>query len=110
MILDSLVYSTSPINSLQTSWEIESGGMLRKLLSPLQSAFLLNRDTHDNFLITHEIFLNFERKKKQFEYMTLKLDMEKACDCLEWDFIKKCFQVWLSKTSGLIRFGNAYND
>lgn len=36
--------------------------ILPKLISPLQIAFLLNSDIHDNILITHQILSMFNRK------------------------------------------------
>lgn len=40
--------------------------VLPKLISPLWSVFVLNRDIHDNNLIAHKTFFNFERKRTKF--------------------------------------------
>lgn len=65
--------------------------VLPKIISPLQSAFIRGRDIHDNTHVAHEVFNSFSRKKNKNGYTTIKLDMEKAYDRLEWLFNKKCF-------------------
>lgn len=53
-------------------------GVLSKLVSPLQGAFFLNRNIHDNILIIYEkTFSILKEKEKELCYMTAKLDMEK---------------------------------
>lgn len=55
-----------------------------------QSAFIPGRLISDNILLAYEILHMFQRKcigKK--EYMTIKLDMSKAYDRVEWDFLKE---------------------
>lgn len=70
--------------------------VLPEIISPLQSAFIQDRDIYDNILITHEILSTFIYKRKRFEYMALKLDMEIAYDKIEWNFIFKCLYVGFS--------------
>lgn len=65
--------------------------VLPKLVCPLQSSFIPHRDNHGYILIVHEIFSTFDRKTKT-GYLVLKLDMGKAYDRLNWEFIRKCFQ------------------
>jgi len=64
--------------------------LLDTLVSPYQSAFVPNRSIHDNILLTHEILHKFKNCKRKTVWAVLKLDMEKAYDRLEWDFINKC--------------------
>lgn len=48
-----------------------------------------NRQIQDNILIAHETFhyLKHKKSKRDFE-MRLKLDMNKAYDKVEWDFLE----------------------
>ncbi|XP_026399686.1 uncharacterized protein LOC113295570 [Papaver somniferum] len=58
------------------------------------SAFIANRQIHDNITISHEILHFFKRKKKTAKngFMIIKLDLSKAFDRLEWSFILSVFQ------------------
>jgi len=64
--------------------------LLNRLVSPFQSAFILDRSIHDNILITHDIMHKFKNSNGKVAWVTLKLDMEKAYDRLQRDFILKC--------------------
>ena len=65
--------------------------VIPKLIHPLQGAFVQGRTIQDNVLIAHEIFHSFRLRKKGTEgLMEIKLDMEKAYDKIEWEFI---FQI-----------------
>lgn len=59
---------------------------LHKIIHPLHGTFVEGRAIQDNILIAHEIFRS---KKGKSWWMILKLDMEKAYDMLNWDFIKQ---------------------
>ncbi|XP_026459699.1 uncharacterized protein LOC113360405 [Papaver somniferum] len=63
--------------------------ILDGLISPFQSAFIANRQIHDNIIITHEILHAFKKKKKNAKngHIAIKLDLSKAFDRLEWSFI-----------------------
>jgi len=63
---------------------------LDKLISPFQSAFVPGRSIHDNILLTHEILYKFKKCQTKTAWVAMKLDMEKAYDWLEWDFIEHC--------------------
>lgn len=49
----------------------------------------------DNCLMVHEIlsFINASKARKRF-YAALKLDMNKAYDRVEWDFLSRVLQVF----------------
>ena len=64
--------------------------LLNNIVSPYQSAFILGRSIHDNILLTHEIMHKFNRCKGKMCWATIKLDLEKAYDRIEWDFIRRC--------------------
>lgn len=63
--------------------------VLPKIVSPLQGAFIKSWEIHDNILVAHEILNSFSKKK--YGYMTIKLEMEKTYDRLDWQFVRKCF-------------------
>ena len=63
--------------------------LLQQFISPSQSAFIPGRLISDNSLIAFEIahFLKRRREGNQ-GFGALKLDMSKAYDRVEWDFIE----------------------
>lgn len=63
--------------------------VLKYLISENQSAFFQGRSISDNVLITYEVlhFLKTSKAKERCS-MAFKIDMSKAYDRLEWDFIK----------------------
>jgi len=63
--------------------------ILPEIISPAQSAFVLGRLISDNTLVAYEI-LHYMRNKRRGEadYATIKLDMSKAYDMVEWNFLK----------------------
>jgi hypothetical protein len=62
---------------------------LPEVISPQQSAFLPGRLITDNTLLAFETFhhLKHNRNKKK-GFVSIKLDMDKAYDRLEWTFIE----------------------
>ncbi|XP_057251441.1 uncharacterized protein LOC130591711 [Beta vulgaris subsp. vulgaris] len=58
-----------------------------KIIHPLQGAFVPERLIQDNILIAHEVFHSFSKKSGSEGWIAIKLDMEKAYDRLEWDYI-----------------------
>ncbi|XP_062014039.1 uncharacterized protein LOC133730473 [Rosa rugosa] len=63
--------------------------LLPSLISPNQNAFVLERLIQDNILLAHEAFhyLRLKRESGNHEF-GLKLDMNKAYDRVDWDFLK----------------------
>ena len=51
-----------------------------------------HRAIHDNILVTHEVMNKFHHLKGKQGYVALKLDMEKAYDRIERDFLSHCLQ------------------
>jgi len=76
--------------------------ILQRIIHPTQSAFIPHRTIHDNILIAHEIVNKFKHMKGKKGHVALKLDMEKAYDRIEWDFLLSCLQhlgfhdTWIS--------------
>lgn len=62
---------------------------MNDLISPFQSSFILARRATDNVVILWEAISSLKRKAERKGTMILKLDVEKAYDRLEWDFIKE---------------------
>lgn len=62
---------------------------LDSLISPPQSAFVPNRLITDNVLIAFEInhFIRTKARSRK-DFMTLKLDVSKAYDRVEWKFLR----------------------
>ena len=61
---------------------------MNKIISANQSSFIKGRLISDNILVVHECihFLKNKRMSNNFD-LTLKLDMSKACDRMEWSFV-----------------------
>ena len=61
---------------------------LDKLVFPFQTTFVPGRKGVDNAIIVQEIIHTLSKKKGRVGYMVIKIDLEKAYDKLEWNFIK----------------------
>lgn len=63
--------------------------LLPKLITEEQSAFVAGRQIQDNVLVVQEIIHQLRtRKRKRHFQAILKVDMQKAYDCVEWDFLR----------------------
>ena len=64
------------------------------LITSFQNAFIKGRNISDNILIAHEI-LDVLRKKKgrKTSYGMLKIDMSKAYDMVNWNFLRAVLTV-----------------
>lgn len=62
--------------------------LLNNLISPYQNAFVPKRQITDNIALAHELIHTMKLKKTKTTYIALKIDLEKAYDKLEWNFIK----------------------
>ena len=76
--------------------------LLTKFISPLQSAFVPNRNIQDNTILAQELLHTFKLKRGKGGFMFLKLDMENAFDRMEWKFILAILgklgfsQIWIN--------------
>lgn len=75
--------------------------VLPKLISPWQTAFVPVHKIQENTYLAQEILYEMKKKKGGKGWMSLKIDMEKAYDRLEWNFllnVLKCFgfpSMWI---------------
>ncbi|CAL9018252.1 unnamed protein product [Prunus brigantina] len=62
---------------------------LPEIISPAQNGFVPNRQIQDNILLAHEAFylLKLRKSTKLYE-LGMKLDMNKAYDRVEWNFLE----------------------
>ncbi|CAM8920557.1 unnamed protein product [Rhodiola kirilowii] len=78
--------------------------ILPSIISQCQSAFIRGRLITDNILIAHEVshFIKGSQNRKT-GYMSIKLDMSKAYDRIEWRFLEKMMaamgfaEVWIKR-------------
>lgn len=76
---------------------------LPDLIAIEQYAFVNGRQIQDNILIVHEVLhqLRIRKRKKKF-HVVLKVDMKKAYDRVEYDFLKASmlkmglWDIWVS--------------
>jgi hypothetical protein len=61
--------------------------ILDSIIGPYQSSFLTGRGTSDNAIVLQEIIHFMRRSKKKKGYVAFKLDLEKAFDNVNWDFL-----------------------
>lgn len=62
--------------------------LLNQIISPLQSAFVPNRMIQNSILVAHEAFHHLKMKKANGgKNLAFKIDLNKAYDRLEWDFL-----------------------
>lgn len=59
------------------------------LITPYQNAFIQGKNISDNILIAHEILDILRRKKgRKNSFGVLKIDISKACDKVDWNFLR----------------------
>ena len=68
---------------------------LSSLISLVQAAFVPGRRGTDNVCIAQELLHTLDNKKKgRVGYMAIKLDLEKAYDRLEWNFVHRVLEAF----------------
>lgn len=63
--------------------------LMPSLIFPVQNAVVAGRQIHDNVGIAQEVFyfLKLRKTKRKFE-LGIKLDIQKAYDRVEWNFLE----------------------
>ncbi|KAK4384301.1 hypothetical protein Sango_3074500 [Sesamum angolense] len=67
--------------------------VLDRLISPSQDAFVLSRSIGDNILLAQELFTGYNRQGLHMR-CALKVDLRKAYDTVEWDFLIAVLQLF----------------
>ena len=62
--------------------------LLPKFISPCQSAFIPGRWIAENQVIVQELIHSFKVRKIKAGQMAIKIDLQKAYDRVNWDFLQ----------------------
>jgi len=57
-------------------------------VGPIQSSFVPNCQSGDNIIVAQEVFHSMRKKGGNTGSMVAKINSEKACDKLNWEFIR----------------------
>ncbi|CAJ2634326.1 unnamed protein product [Trifolium pratense] len=64
--------------------------LLDGIISPYQSSFIPGRTIHHNIIVAQEMVHSMAKMKGKRMFMSIKIDLEKAYDRLNWNFIENC--------------------
>ncbi|KAL0307939.1 UNVERIFIED_CONTAM: Transposon TX1 uncharacterized protein [Sesamum calycinum] len=67
--------------------------LIPKIISPSQTAFVPGRSISDNVLLAQELFLGYDQYRLP-PCCALKVDLRKAYDTVEWDFLLATLQLF----------------
>ncbi|KAL2253034.1 UNVERIFIED_CONTAM: hypothetical protein Sindi_0098100 [Sesamum indicum] len=67
--------------------------VLDKIISPCQAAFVPGRSTGDNVMLAQELFTGYNQARLP-PRCALKVDIRKAYDTVEWDFLLSVLQLF----------------
>lgn len=78
--------------------------IVSRLVSPEQGAFLHGRSIFDNISLTQELIHSINKKRRNGNVL-MKVDMAKAYDSVEWDFLLHVVEAFgfSNQVCGLIR-------
>nr|XP_011457336.1 PREDICTED: uncharacterized protein LOC105349397 [Fragaria vesca subsp. vesca] len=62
--------------------------MMSTLVSPTQVSFILGHNITDNIIVAQEMMHKFHNSKRNLGFMAWKIDLAKAYDKLQWQFIE----------------------
>ena len=92
--------------------------VLNKLISPCQSAFIPGTWIAENPITVHELLHSFKRRKVKEGFISLKIDIQKAYDHINWGFLKvvlknfgfpDIFVNWIMECISTISFSVLFN-
>ncbi|CAJ2645224.1 unnamed protein product [Trifolium pratense] len=64
--------------------------LLDGIISPYQSSFIPGRTIHHNIIVAQEMVHSMAKMKGKKMFMSIKIDLEKAYDRLNWNFVEQC--------------------
>lgn len=67
--------------------------ILPQFISKNQSNFIIGRSSADNSIILQEVVHSLSLMSGNKKFMVVKLDLQKACDKLEWHFMIESLQL-----------------
>lgn len=104
-----------PISLCDTSYKVISKVIVNwprpfvsKIIFSLQSGFIPRRRAVDNVIILREIISSINRKQGREGFMVVNLDLEKAYERLEWDFIRQSLMFFKFPDPLISLFYTAY--
>lgn len=65
---------------------------MQYLIRPEQRSFIAGRQSSDNIIIAQEAIHTMRNKKRANGYVAIKVDMEKAYDRLDWQFLRNTLE------------------
>ncbi|KAL2252866.1 UNVERIFIED_CONTAM: hypothetical protein Sindi_0081300 [Sesamum indicum] len=93
-------YSLRPISCCNVLYKIiakllvpKISVLLDKIVSPCQTAFILGRSIGDNIMLAQELFSRYNQMRLP-PRCALKVDIRKAYDTVEWDFLLAVLQLF----------------
>ena len=66
--------------------------LLDNIISPFQSSFIPGRSIHHNIIVAQEMVHSMSKMKGNKAFMAIKIDLEKAYDRLNWNFVEECLK------------------
>lgn len=76
--------------------------LMNDLIGPNQASFILGRQIVDNIVMAQELLHSLQRRKGKQGAMIIKIDLEKAYDRVDWQFLEEVLQK-VGFTTTLIR-------
>ena len=64
------------------------------IINPCQAGFVPGRRTSDNIIIVQEVIQTLISQRGRTGYVAIKLDLEKAYDRLEWNYIQDTLEFF----------------
>uniref|UniRef100_A0A2N9G9A9 Reverse transcriptase domain-containing protein n=1 Tax=Fagus sylvatica TaxID=28930 RepID=A0A2N9G9A9_FAGSY len=93
-------------------WQVVGNSVIKAVrnffisVSPAQSAFIPGRWIAENQLIVQEILHSFKQRKVKGGFVAMKLDLQKAYDRTNWEFLKEgADSVWLQSNFYWLDYG-----
>lgn len=62
---------------------------MNEVVSPSQTRFIHSRNIQENIMVAQEILHSMNKLKGKKGYFTIKVDLEKEYDMLNWKFVEE---------------------